>query len=162
REGGLNLPDDPVLTPHANSLPRALLSAMNPTKIWTLSGGLFLTLLLSLTTVTTVRGQTGGTNSWTKPTSGNWEEQDFWSLGVLPDANQSIVFNNPGWKALAIGSQTAQNFPQSMTLHSLHVDSPVDSYNTLLINWAGFERPLQTTFLSVGSNSAVVVQGSAL
>src|SRR2546430_14243531 len=59
-------------------------------------------------------GQTSATeNSWTKPSSGYWEEQAYWSLGVLPDATQSVLFTNAGWKALAIGAQTSQNFPQS-------------------------------------------------
>jgi hypothetical protein len=102
------------------------------------------------------------TNSWTKPTSGDWEEQAQWSLGVLPDATQSVLFTNAGWKALAIGAGTAQNFPQSMSVQSLTVGAPVDSSNTLLMNWSGLERPLQTTSLIVGSNSSVLVQGSAL
>jgi hypothetical protein len=124
-----------------------------------ISGCLFVTFLLSLVAVS---GQTGGTNYWTKTTSGDWEEQASWSLGALPDATQTVVFNNPGWKALAIGAQTAQNFPQSMSVQSLQVASAVDSYNTLLMNWSGLEQPLQTTFLSVGSNSSVVVRGSSL
>src|SRR5437867_13281744 len=53
-------------------------------------------------------------NSWTKPTSGYWEEQAYWSLGKLPESTQSVMFTNAGWKALAIGANTAQNFPQSM------------------------------------------------
>ncbi|HMC28525.1 MAG TPA: hypothetical protein VKM56_12105, partial [Verrucomicrobiae bacterium] len=101
-------------------------------------------------------------NSWTKPTSGNWEEQAYWSLGVLPDATQDIQFNNPGWKALAIGAQTAQNFPQAMQIGALSVAAPADSYNTLLMNFSGFERPLQTTSLSVYSNSSMVVLSSAV
>src|SRR5687767_14295937 len=86
-----------------------------------ISGCLFLTFLLSLVTVS---GQTGGTNLWTKPVSGYWEEP-FWSLGVLPDATQSVVFTNVGWKALAIGTNTAQNFPDSMSVQSLRVSAPV-------------------------------------
>ena len=58
------------------------------------------------------------TNNWTKPSSGYWEEQAYWSLGVLPDATQSVVFTNADWKALAIGFGTAQNFPQSMQVQS--------------------------------------------
>lgn len=103
----------------------------------------------------------GAANEWTKPTSGSWEEAN-WSLDVLPDATQSVLFNNAGWKALVIGAGTAQNFPQSMSVQSLTVGAPVDSYNTLLMNWSGFERPLQTTLLTIGSNSAVLVQGSSL
>jgi len=101
-------------------------------------------------------------NSWIKPNSGNWEEQPYWSLGVLPDATQSVLFTNAGWKALALGANTAQNFPQSMRVQSLRVDAPVDSFNTLLINWTGFEVPLQTTSLTVGSNGSVAVHGSVL
>src|SRR5882757_9878691 len=95
----------------------------------------------------------GAVNEWTKPTSGYWEEQAFWSLGVLPDATQSVLFTNAGWKALAIGTNAAQNFPQSMHVASLRVGAPVDSYNTLLMNFAGFERPLQTESLIIESNS---------
>ena len=101
-------------------------------------------------------------NSWTKPTSGSWEEQAYWSLGVLPGVTQSVAFTNAGWKALAIGAATAQNFPQSLSVQSLEVGAPVDSYNTLLMNWSGLERPLQTTSVTIGSNSSVVVRGSAL
>ena len=102
------------------------------------------------------------TNSWTKPTSCYWEEQAYWSLGVLPDLSQSVLFNNPGWKALAIGTNAARNFPDSLHIQELRVASPVDSHNVLFINFAGFEQPLQTTSVLIGSNSAVVMQGSAL
>src|SRR5687768_9919419 len=85
----------------------------------------------------------GAINEWTKATSGYWEEP-YWSLGILPDASQSVVFNNAGWKALAIGPNTAQNFPQSMRVQSLRLGAPVDSYNTLLLTYAGYERSLQT------------------
>jgi len=101
-------------------------------------------------------------NAWTKPNSGNWEEQAYWSLGVLPDATQSVLFTNAGWKALAIGANTAQNFPQSMRVQSLRVEGPVDSFNTLLMNWAGFEQPLQVTSLTIVSNASVAVHGSVL
>ena len=44
----------------------------------------------------------GGTNSWTKPTSGNWQEP-YWSLGALPSINEAaVMFTNGGYKALAI------------------------------------------------------------
>jgi hypothetical protein len=101
-------------------------------------------------------------NSWIKPTSGNWEESASWSLGVLPDATQSIDISNPGWKAVAIGSQTARDFPQSMTVQSVYIASPTNSFNTLLLNFAGFERSFKATSLQVQPNSAVVVLSSAL
>jgi hypothetical protein len=102
-------------------------------------------------------------NAWIKPTSGNWEESTAnWSLGVLPNQSQSIYITNVGWKAVAIGANTAQNFPQSMTIKDLQITSPVDSRNVLLMNFAGFQVPLTSSSLTVGSNSSVVVQSSAL
>lgn len=101
-------------------------------------------------------------NSWTKPISGFWEEQAFWSMGVPPDAAQDVVFTNANWKALAIGTNVLQQFPESMQVRSLRVGAPADSFNTLLLNFTGFERPLQTESLVVETNSAVVIQGSAL
>ena len=49
-----------------------------------------------------------------------------------------------------------------MQIQALQIDSPADSYNVLLMNFSGFEQPLQTTSVLVGSNSAVVMQSSAL
>jgi hypothetical protein len=102
------------------------------------------------------------TNSWTKPGNGFWEEQTYWSLGVLPDPTQQILFDNAGLKALVIGPQTAQNFPQSLSVASLRVGAPADSYNVLMLALAGFEQPLQTGSLAVEPNGAVVMQGSSL
>jgi len=51
-------------------------------------------------------------NSWTGPTSGNWEDTGSWSLGILPGTNQTILLTNYGWKAVQISGNTAQNFPQ--------------------------------------------------
>lgn len=104
----------------------------------------------------------GAANEWTKPTTGSWEEQASWSLGVLPDATQEVVFTNAGWKALAIGTNTAQNFPESMHVASLRVGAPTDSYNTLLLNFPGLAVPLQSGGLSVESSGAVVMQSAAL
>jgi hypothetical protein len=101
-------------------------------------------------------------NSWIKPGSGYLEEQSSWALGVLPNATQSVMFTNAGWKALAIGTNAAQKFPQSMHIQGLQISSPSNSFNTLLLNFTGFELPLQVTSLSIGINSAVVVQGSKL
>ena len=104
----------------------------------------------------------GPVNSWTKPTSGSWEEQAYWSLGVLPDQTQSIVFTNAGWKALAIGTNGAQSFPSSMQVDSLTLSAPADSYNVLLLNFAGLQAPLKTGSLTVQANSSVVLQSSSL
>src|SRR5436190_5191140 len=95
-------------------------------------------------------------NGWTKQTSGYWEEPSSWSLEMLPDATQSVTFTNAGWKALAMGANTVQNFPQSMQIQGLQISAPTNSYNTLLMNFTGFEVPLQTTWVAIGLNSAIV------
>ena len=101
------------------------------------------------------------TDSWTNSVSGYWEDP-YWSLGALPGAGQTVLFTNAGWKALAIGANTAQNFPQTLTVDSITVSSPTNSFNTLLLNYAGLQTPLTANALTVGSNSAVVMYSSSL
>jgi len=104
----------------------------------------------------------GLTNAWTKATSGNWEEP-FWSLGVLPGPGQSIMITNAGWKAVAVANSTVVNHPASLTVESIDVSSPVDSFNTLLLNYAGLAVPVRiATNLRVETNSALVSYSSAL
>src|ERR1051325_10801966 len=101
-------------------------------------------------------------NSWTKPNSGNWEEP-YWSLGRLPMSGDSVFINNPGWKAVAIGASTLRDFPASMEMQDLTIASPVDSFNTLLVNFTGFERPVKVTGrFTVESSAAAIVLGSLL
>ncbi|MGN6554345.1 MAG: hypothetical protein ACTHLW_11570 [Verrucomicrobiota bacterium] len=100
-------------------------------------------------------------NSWTRSSSGNWEEP-FWSLGILPGTNQSISLTNAGWKAVMIGSSTAQNYPGSLSLKSIRIASPVDSHNTLLLNYAGFQTPLSVNALTVESNATMTMLSSSL
>jgi hypothetical protein len=100
-------------------------------------------------------------NSWTGPASGNWEDAS-WSLGILPGAGQTILITNSNWKAVAIGTNTALNFPQSLTVDSITVSSPTNTSNTLLLNYAGINNPLSANSLTVGSDSAVVMNGSSL
>ena len=100
-------------------------------------------------------------NSWTNQASGYWEDP-AWSLGLPPGAGQSILLTNSGWKALAISAATVQNCPQALSIASLAIASPIDSFNTLLVNQAGLDLPLTTDSLTVASNSAVVLFSSAL
>jgi hypothetical protein len=100
-------------------------------------------------------------NSWTKPASGKWEEP-VWSAGFLPGTGQSILITNAGWKAVAIDGGTAASFPQTLTVGSIAVSAPVDSFNTLLLNHAGLGSPLTVNSLSIASNSALAMFGSAL
>lgn len=100
-------------------------------------------------------------NSWARSVSGNWEHPD-WSLGVLPGPDQTILFTNAGWKTLVIGSNTAQTFPQTLTVNTITISSPPNSFNTLLLNGSGFQTPLKVNSLSVENNSAVTMLSSAL
>jgi hypothetical protein len=101
-------------------------------------------------------------NSWLKPTSGNWEEP-YWSQGVLPNYGHSVMITNAGWKAVQIAPSTAQYFPDSLNVYSITVLSPVDSYNTLLLNYAGFDRPLTVNYsLTIGGGAAMAMHSSAL
>jgi hypothetical protein len=101
-------------------------------------------------------------NSWTKPTSGYWEEP-FWSLGRLPAADQThIVFTNSGWKALAIGQNTTANFSNSLVIGSLDIDAPSNSFNQLLFNYAGTNVPLNVAWLHLGTNASMACYYSAL
>ena len=104
----------------------------------------------------------GQVNSWTKPTSGYWEEL-YWSLGVRPAFDHSIMFTNEGWKALAIGASTVANFPSTMQITRLTVLSPTNSYNTLLLNFAGVQTPLRISEnFYLGSNSVLLSLSSGL
>src|SRR5438128_1057304 len=89
------------------------------------------------------------TNNWIKPTSGAWEEQTAWSLGQLPGAGQAIQLSNEGWKAVGIGPNTSQNYPQTLNVSSITIASPTNSFNELLLNYAGLETSLQTYWLTI-------------
>jgi hypothetical protein len=100
------------------------------------------------------------TNSWTNSVSGNWQDA-YWSLG-LPTTNQDVSLTNAGSKTLSIGPATAQNFPETLTLNSLTISSPDNSYNTLLMNFAGTNTPLAVQSITVASNSEMRMLSSAL
>ena len=102
-------------------------------------------------------------NAWTKPTSGYWEEA-YWSSGHLPSlSDPRVVFDNPGWKALAIGPNTTANFSNSLAMTYLRVGAPANSSNTLLLNYAGTNVPLTVqTILSIETNASLVSYHSAI
>src|SRR5437762_7045516 len=105
-------------------------------------------------------GQT--VNIWTKPASGYWEEP-FWSVGRLPSPDDQVMFTNSGWKALAIGSSTVRDFPQTLQVRDITMASPVDSFNTLLLNFTGFEVPLKVSGrLTIEHDATLMALGSSL
>jgi len=102
------------------------------------------------------------TNYWTGTTVGYWEEA-LWSLGERPSTNHTVVFNNAGDKTLAIGRNTALQFPQTLSIQQLEVDAPAGSRNRLLLDSAGLETPLRVTYeLVVGTNASFASLNSAL
>jgi hypothetical protein len=108
--------------------------------------------------------QSGATNEWTKPASGDWQELDYWSFDHLPAINQDLVaFRNAGFKALAINSSTTTHYSNSLAINSLTVDAPAGSFNQLLLNYAGLDVPLSVASEFVlGPNGSLVSYYSAL
>src|ERR1041385_7252184 len=103
----------------------------------------------------------GQTNRWTNSVSGYWQQQS-WLLGRLPGTNQTVFFRNAGSKIVTLGTNTARNYPQTMTVDSLIVASPPNSFNELLLNYAGLQVPLSAHSLFVSNKAAVVALDSAL
>ncbi|HWF18431.1 MAG TPA: hypothetical protein VG754_04155, partial [Verrucomicrobiae bacterium] len=98
-------------------------------------------------------------NDWRGPSSGSWQSPD-WSLGILPGANQNIVFTNAGVNLLTIDAATAQNYPQTLNIESLAVSAPYGSTNELLMDAAGLETPLvigitNEGILSIASGTSI-------
>jgi len=118
------------------------------------------------------------TNSWTKPTTGYWEEP-FWSLGELPSSDHSLVeFANPGTKTLIIGTTTTRAYWEPFIfLRRLTILSEAGAVNTLLLTNFGLPEPPPPTApgppnvitglevenrLLVGDNSGLVLVNSLL
>ena len=125
-----------------------------------LHGCLLLTVLLFLVPAF---GQTGFTNRWTKPTSGNWDDASGWSLGVLPNSSHSVLITNSGWKAVAINPSTPVNFPGTMTVDTLTIRGAWDTKNALLLNYAGTTTPLRVLReLNIDADGRLVMLYSGL
>jgi len=110
--------------------------------------------------VCTARAQT--TNSWIKPGSGDWQDASAWSLESLPAPGQTIMLTNQGWKAIAIGPATSQNFPESLNVAAVILGGNTDSFNLLLLNYAGYETPLLAGSVNAGTNSGITALASVL
>src|ERR1041384_74023 len=100
-------------------------------------------------------------NTWTNPTSGQWEEM-HWSLGQLPGPGQAIFIENSGSKAVVIGASTTQNFPQTLRPSSITISSPSNSHNVLLLNNAGLETPVSVLQLRIYADATLTAVRSAL
>ena len=116
--------------------------------------------IFSLVTIVPLQKTLAGvTNQWTKTTSGNWEEP-YWSVGALPSMQQdTVIFANPGYKALAIGPST-RAYPNSLSIRKLIVDQPS---NLLLLNYVGMDTPLRVASdLVVGREASLLSYYSVL
>jgi len=83
-------------------------------------------------------------------------------MGLLPAAGQTIEITNTGWKAVAISASTVQNFPQSLNPSAITLGGATDSFNVLLLNYAGYQTPLSVQQLTINSNSALTALSSSL
>ena len=101
------------------------------------------------------------TNSWIASGSGNWQDSS-WSLGLLPGANQDIAITNAGWKAIAIGPNTAANFLPTLTVDSITISSPTNTVNSLLLNFVGVGSPLIANSVTLNENSVITLNSSSL
>ena len=94
-------------------------------------------------------------NAWTNPASGDWQDPN-WSLGVLPGPGQSIMLTNQGWKAIAIRQSTEQSFPATLNVDSVTVSGNTDSFNVLVLNYAGLNTPLKVlNNCLIGTNGTI-------
>jgi len=104
----------------------------------------------------------GLVNSWITG-SGNWDVPSNWSLGIRPDSSQAVMITNSGWKAVAINASTPINFPASMTVSNLTLRGAWDTYNTLLLNFAGTAVPLTVlNGLTIADNAQILNFNSGL
>ncbi len=55
------------------------------------------------------------------------------------------MLTNQGWKAVAIGPATSESFPESLNVESVIIAANTDSFNLLLLNYAGTAAPLQAS-----------------
>ena len=94
----------------------------------------FMTLLIAASS-------RGGTNSWIKLTSGNWEETNAWSLMNLPGAGQSVEITNAGAKTVTISAATARGYPDSLTVSDLTIANA----NTLFLDNSETNVPFLVT-----------------
>jgi hypothetical protein len=73
------------------------------------------------------------TNSWIKPTAGNWSEAAAWSAGHSPASTYSVEIANDGVKTVEVNAATAASSPSPLTVFHLLVGTN----NTLWFNNVG-------------------------
>jgi hypothetical protein len=100
-------------------------------------------------------------NSWTHSGNALWEDA-YWSLGILPGTNQTILFTNGGRQTLTIGTNAVQHFADTLTVDSITISAPANSFNTLAVSGTGSQIPLTVRALTVGTNSSMQMTAAGL
>jgi hypothetical protein len=103
-------------------------------------------------------------NAWINSSDGKWETAADWSLAVAPSSSDaSDVITNAGKKTVTIDATTSGSFLSTLTINNLTVSAPGGSTNTLFLNNAGTNTPLQVLgVLTLGTDGAMVVSNSAV
>ena len=120
-----------------------------------------LLFLFTFSSMVVCPGAAGQINAWQNPSSGDWEVASNWSLGMRPGLGQSVLITNSGWKAVAIGPNAAKKYQDSLAVQTITVSAPTDSFNLLLLNYAG-STPVRANTVTIQSNAALTVLGSTL
>ncbi len=73
-----------------------------------------------------------------------------------------MYITNTGWKAVAIGPSTVQNFSNTLDVSSVILGGYTDSFNLLLLNYAGYGMSIVAGSVNVGTNSGITALASIL
>jgi len=104
----------------------------------------------------------GSTNSWTNSVSGRWDNGTNWSLGGAPLITLSaILITNANSKTVTIDSNTAANFPATMSVSNLTISAPGVSTNTLSVVNTGSIAPLHVLSSCIISNGGAMTFSNA-
>jgi hypothetical protein len=105
----------------------------------------------------------GSTNSWTNSVSGRWDNGTNWSLGAAPFITLSaILITNANSKTITIDSNTAANFPGTMSVSNLTIGAPGASINTLSLANVGTLTPLDVVRSCIVSNGGAMTFNNSI
>ena len=102
------------------------------------------------------------TNGWISPISGKWEIATNWSAGTPNIVQPALYITNAATKIVTIDATTT-NTPSAMIISNLYIAGTANSTNTLFLNNAGTNTPLQVlSTLIVKATAALVVNNSSV
>jgi autotransporter family porin len=124
-----------------------------------ISCGAFLALIA-------VTAHAATTNSWKSTISGKWETSGNWSVHA-PTSSDAIEFiTNAATKTITIDATTT-SATNTLSISNLYVAGTATSTNTLFLNNAGTNTPLQIVsgsfdIFTIETNASLVVNASAI